>query len=146
MNQEIKLDAFKKRIITLLVRSGLTDLPKSPQDRQILFKSAILNMKPGEKLSESQVNEALGFWLANVAGLSALDHVSLRRALVDWGYLERSSDGTTYVLSDSGPQGWSFDPAIDDLDLETELEIAREEIEARKRAYLANVKEKRDKK
>lgn len=136
MTQEITLESFKKRIVTLLVRSGLTDLPKSPQDRQILFKSAVLKITPGKGMSESDVNEKLSHWLKNIANLPGYDHVSLRRALVDNGYFGRSSDGVNYERA-SGPAGWVFDPAIDGIDLETLLEEAREEIEERKRAYLA---------
>jgi hypothetical protein len=137
MTQHITLEDFKKRIVTLLLRSGLTDLPKSMQDRQILFKSAVLKMKAGEQMSESEVNEKLSSWLHNMTTLKTYDHVALRRALVDHGYLERSSDGAAYQLSLGGPRSWSFDSAVDDIDLESLLEEARQEIEARKQAFLA---------
>lgn len=142
MDEHISMKDFNNRIVTLLVRSGLTDLPKSLQDRQILFKSATLKMKQGEQMSESEVNEKLSSWLKNMTNLRAYDHVTLRRALVDHGFLERSSDGATYQLSPSGPQTWTFDPAIDEIDLESLLQAARDEIEERKRAYLAKAKKK----
>jgi hypothetical protein len=136
MSEPITLEDFKKRIVTLLLRSGLTDLPKGEQDRQILFKSATLQMKRGEPMSESEVNEHLSRWLQELTSLKFLDHIALRRALVDYGYLERSNDGSAYQLSPDGPRQWSFDPAIDEVDLETLLVEARQEIEARKQAYL----------
>lgn len=127
---------FRKRIVTLLVRSGLTDLPKSEKDRQILFKSAAIGFKLGVEMTEGEVNEVLGYWSTHIAGLRNYDYISLRRALVDYGYLERSSDGTSYVRSASGPGGWAFEVGIDEIDLETMLAAAREEIEARKRAFM----------
>lgn len=140
MTVQINLEAFKKRIVTLLLRSGLTDLPKSAQDQQILCKSATLKMRKNEQMSEAEVNEKLSDWLQKVANLHTYDHVTLRRALVDYGYLNRSSDGATYMLSPSGPSGFEFETGIDDIDLEAVLEAAREEMEARKRAYMENKK------
>ena len=127
---------FRKRIVTLLVRSGLTDLPKSEKDRQILFKSAAIGFKSGVEMTEGEVNEVLGYWSTHIAGLRNYDYISLRRALVDYGYLERSSDGASYVRSPLGPGGWAFEASIDEIDLETMLAAAREEIEARKRAFM----------
>ena len=94
------------------------------------------------EMTEGEVNELLGYWSTHVAGLINYDYISLRRALVDYGYLERSSDGGTYVLSPSGPGNWEFEAAIDEIDLEATLETAKEEIEARKRAYLEKAKGK----
>ena len=142
MAEKITEKDFRNRIVTLLVRSGLTDLPKSERDRQILFKSATLRFSPEVEMTEGEVNEQLGYWSTHVAGLINYDYISLRRALVDYGYLERSSDGGTYVLSPSGPGNWEFEAAIDEIDLEATLETAKEEIEARKRAYLEKAKGK----
>jgi len=143
MAEQITEVDFNKRIVTLLLRSGLTDLPKSERDRQILFKSATLRFNPGVEMTEGEVNELLGYWSTHIAGLRGYDYISLRRALVDYGYLERSSDGATYMLSASGPTNWEFDARIDEIDLETTLERAREEIEARKRAYMEKAKKKK---
>lgn len=142
MAERILEKDFVNRIVTLLVRSGLTDLPKSERDRQILFKSATLKFTPGVELTEGKVNELLGYWSAHIAGLTNYDYISLRRALVDYGYLERSSDGATYMLSSTGPGNWEFEAAIDEIDLEATLETARQEIEAKKRAYLEKAKKK----
>ena len=140
MTEVITEADFRKRIVTLLVRSGLTDLPKGERDRQILFKSAAIGFKPGMEMTEGEVNEVLGYWSIHIAGLRNYDYISLRRALVDNGYLERRSDGTSYVRSASGPAGWAFEAGIDEIDLEAMLAAAREEIEARKRAFMEKKK------
>jgi len=85
MNELITRDEFTERIVKLLLRSGLTDLPKNTRDQQVLLKSAVLHLGQPAMLSEREVNEKLIDWLHNIAGLEAFDHVTLRRALVDAG-------------------------------------------------------------
>jgi hypothetical protein len=136
MNQLITCDEFTKRIVKLLVRSNLTDLPKSALDQQVLFKSVMLYLGQTDKMSEKEVNAKLIAWIQDVARMQAFDHVTLRRALVDAGYLTRSSDGATYQISPFNPRAWQFEAAIEHLDVLDVLNTAREEMAQRKRAYL----------
>lgn len=136
MNQLITCDEFTKRIVKLLLRSNLTDLPKSAMDRQVLFKSVMLHLGQTGEMNEKEVNAKLIAWIKDVARMQAFDHVTLRRALVDAGYLTRSSDGATYQISPSNPRAWQFEAAIDHLDVLDVLDAAREEMAQRKRAYL----------
>lgn len=145
MSQLITRDEFTKRIIKLLLRSGLTDLPRRARDQHVLLKSAMLHWGQTETLSETEVNEKLIDWVKNIARLQAFDHVTLRRALVDAGYLTRSSDGATYQICPAGPSAWQFEAAIDHVDVLDVLETAREEMAQRKRAYLDKArKQKRE--
>jgi DNA-binding IclR family transcriptional regulator len=89
-----------------------------------------------DKMSEKEVNAKLIAWIQDVARMQAFDHVTLRRALVDAGYLTRSSDGATYQISPFNPRAWQFEAAIEHLDVLDVLNTAREEMAQRKRAYL----------
>ena len=46
---------------------------------------------------EREVNDVLSAWLASVR--AAIDHVTLRRRMVDLGFLKRTRDGSRYYLN-----------------------------------------------
>lgn len=142
-NQLITRDEFTKQIVKLLLRSGLTGFPKSARDQHVLLKSAMLHLGQTGEMSEKEVNKRLIDWVENIARIKAFDHVTLRRALVDAGYLTRSSDGATYKIPPSGPRAWQFEEAIDHIDVLEVLNAAREEMAQRKRAYLEKAKNKK---
>lgn len=137
--QTIQKDAFIKRFSELCLRSGLSGLPKDELDQHILFKSAAIAFKAGGPFSELDVNEKLGYWVSRISQLKGLDYITLRRNLVDNAYLMRSKDGSSYTLG-TGPAQLTFDPKIDQIDLEGVLAAAREEIARRKREYLEKTK------
>lgn len=78
----------------------------------------------------------VGEWTATVADGKAPDHATLRRGLIDCGFLTRSSDGASYDMDLAGPRLWQFEPAVDEADVPALLAAAREEAERRRRAYL----------
>lgn len=66
--------------------------PMTASERHaLLLHVAERALRPGEDLSEAQVNERLRVFTD--------DHVTLRRYLVDAGILERTRSGTSYALS-----------------------------------------------
>jgi len=89
--------------------------------------------------SEGEVNERLKDWV-RVCQTQGLDHVMMRRALVDHSYLTRSSDGASYELSPEGPRRYGFEAAVEAVDVEGVLKEAREEIERKKRDYMERSK------
>jgi hypothetical protein len=139
-NQPVTEQVFLKRLVNLCLRSGMTGFPKDELDQHILLKSAALTFEPGATYTEAEVNERLKIWIDQIAGLPGNDHGTLRRALIDHGYLERDKIGSSYQLSPSGPRTVQFDPAIDKIDPRQALDDARQEIEERKRAYLEKTK------
>lgn len=144
-NQAITRDEFKKRIVKLLLRSGLTDFPKNVKDQYVLLKSAMLVLRPkAGEMTEKEVNEGLRVWVDNVGQIEAIDHVTLRRALVDTGFLSRSDNGAVYQVSPSGPRLWQFETAVDQVDVLDVLNAAREEMAARKRAYLEKAQKQKN--
>ena len=143
-NQTITRDEFEKRIVKLLLRSGLTDFPKNAKDQHVLLKSAMLGMAQSGEMTEKEVNEALRDWVENVAQIEAIDHVTLRRALADTGFLSRSNNGAVYQVSPSGPRLWQFETAVDQVNVPDVLNAARKEIAARKRAYLEKAQKQKN--
>ncbi len=119
---------------TALVLSG-KELPKKELDRHILYISAILKLEPGHPYSEKDINEALQAWVIQFGRGFGLDHVTLRRYLVDEKYLSRDPVGGTYELSASGSP-YTFDPAIKELDLAELVAAARQARELKKQQYL----------
>ena len=67
--------------------------------------------------------------------MKMMDHSTLRRWLVDSGYLTRSSDGSRYQAA-PGSRAQLFDPSVDQVDMPQVLQSAREAIEQRKKAFL----------
>lgn len=135
-HQPVTKEYFIKRLADLCLKSGLLDFPKDVTDQHILLKSAVLMVgKPGSSFSEKQINEKLELWFLEIGQIKFLDPVTIRRTLVDTGYLTRSKDGASYQVSQSGPRTILMDEAIDQLDVPQVISTAREEIARRKREY-----------
>jgi 4a-hydroxytetrahydrobiopterin dehydratase len=75
-------------------------LPRRRRDQWILLFSASCTL-PSGPLDEKSLNEMLKAWLAGLGPRVDVNHVSLRRALVDDGFLERTPDGARYARSRS---------------------------------------------
>jgi len=89
---------------------------------------------PQERFSESQLNEKLGQWGARFGVNFGLDHVTLRRYLIDEGYLQRDAAGTFYQLAPS--RTYTFEPALVSLDLDELIASAEREREERKKKFM----------
>ena len=140
-DRSITLEYFSKRLADLCIKSGLQDLPKDVTDQHILLKSAILMVgQPGSSFSEKEVNERLELWFLEVGQIKFLDPVTMRRTLVDRGYLTRSKDGSSYQISHPGSSTVLFDEEIERLDVAQVIATAREEIARRKREYMEKSK------
>jgi hypothetical protein len=135
-NNLMDREAFLKRLLTLCLKSGLTDFPKGIRDQHILLKSAIMGLDPSRTFSEKEINDHLKTWLVRVCQIKVIDQVIMRRFLIDAGYLTRTKDGATYQVSASGPHNRYFDKSVEQIDIQVEIERAREEFERKKRDYL----------
>jgi hypothetical protein len=128
----ITAEYFQKRLARLCLTGGVTALPRSTQDRQVLFKSMQLMFRPAVEYSEREVTELLERWLAQVAPNLECDAVTLRRFLVDHGYLLRPADGSRYTTgSDEG----RFEAGVDHLDPAEIIARAQAQGKARKAAF-----------
>jgi hypothetical protein len=124
---------FRSRFTALIL--GGRDFPKKQLDRHVLYISALLGLAASTTYSEGELKTILGQW-SNLFGEDfGLDHVTLRRYLVDEGYLKRDSDGTSYRLSPSHAS-FTFDEAILAVDLVEIIEEARAERARKKQQYM----------
>jgi len=119
---------------------GLAGIPKDQNDQHILLKSAVMSIRTNKPLTEKELNDRLQTWLDLVGAGKNLDRVSLRRWLVDSGYLTRDGLGSQYEIALPEPHPGLFEPAIEQLDTAAILQVAREEMERKKQAYLQKAK------
>jgi len=85
--------------------------------------------------TEDELNECLAKWLSQVGRTVEIDHVSLRRYLVDAGYLTRDPAGRSYRVDPEETAGL-FETGIEEISPVAVVEEAYRDAEARKRAYL----------
>lgn len=134
--RQITKDHFTKRLVDLCVRSGLSGFPKDDIDQHILLKSAVLTLDQSGTYTEKEINAKLQHWINQVTQLKGIDHGTLRRWLIDAGYITRSKDGSSYRVSPSGTRAYLFEAAIEEIDVAEVIQSGREEIERRKREYM----------
>lgn len=130
----VSQDYFKKRLVELCLRSGLSDFPKNFLDRQIFMKSVALFLDNTKIYSENEINETLGQWF-NICRIQHLDHITLRRMLVDAGYLTRERDGSCYQVSPSSSKQNIFAEDIEEIDVIDVIQSGEAEIIRRKMEY-----------
>lgn len=95
ISREMALRALKR----LLANGLLTALPKRPADQELLVALAASQFEAGRSLVEREVNERLIAWLEAISEPHGIDHVTLRRMLVDSRMLIRTTSGSTYQLN-----------------------------------------------
>jgi hypothetical protein len=130
---QLEASQFKSRFVSLII--GGQGFPKKHLDRHILFISATLGLEPQRQYTEGELNDELRAWTARFGDSVHLDHVTLRRFLVDEGYLGRDSAGKSYELTTTD-WPYTFDPSIKTLDLEALVNEARAARELKKQQYL----------
>jgi hypothetical protein len=116
---------FRRRLIALLTGGVGPGLPRKRRDRHILLRSMILCFDPAGRYSEREVGAVLRDWLTLAGPRVELDHVSLRRSLVDEGYLVRDTAGAAYEIRRDGRAGISFAAGVDELDVAAILRAAQ---------------------
>jgi hypothetical protein len=127
---------FTKRLGDLCLRSGLSGLPRDDVSRHVLYTSMVAALPVDTPLDQAVVDARLARWI-ETSGLRELDHVTLRRYLVDAGYLCRRADGSSYRVVADPPGRPCWEAGVADIDLEAVLRARREEVARRKAAYLA---------
>ena len=85
------------RALRRMLKAGPIDsFPKRHYDLTVLLALSSARFEPGRAYREDEVNERLIAWLEPFALPSAIDHVTLRRVLVDEQFLQRNASGTGY--------------------------------------------------
>jgi len=128
----IALEEFVERLCRLGSDRGPRGFPRRSRDREILMKSIVLGLDAERVYSEPQINAQLQAWSRDVAPAIAVDHVTLRRLLVDHGHLERTADGRAYRVGFPA-RAVAFALAVYDLDPRAIAAAYREQQSARPR-------------
>ena len=129
--QTITAAEFRERLAAIC-RGPNAVFPRRSRDRHIIYRSIIQVMNDKE-YSEQALNSALLRWISDVAPGMDIDHVTLRRYLVDEGYLDRSPGGATYRIRANGRGAAEFDTGIERIDPIAVINEAREQAEVRKK-------------
>jgi hypothetical protein len=120
--------AGTQRMAALAVRHGLSlgvMRSAAPGDFAVMLVAASQAFASHEVYSERSVNERLSAWLADAGAMLAIDHVELRRWLVDTGVLMRDGYGRAYSLgTPSSPIG-ALMAALGTIDLAAVARAAR---------------------
>ena len=128
------------RFQKLSVKRGLTPgalLDANPQDFDILLLSIRRRFSAGDGYTERSVNELLKIWLAGPGGMLDVDHVELRRWLVDLQILSRDVYGQAYSLAPIPAQLQSLDALLAAVDFASEFAKANEQESQRRAARKA---------
>lgn len=95
----------------MLANGPLTGVPKRPADEALLVQLTAARFEPGRDYSEAEVNEVLVAWLETFCEPYGIDHVTMRRMLVDARLLVRDKSGAAYRVDDSKIERLPFEPA-----------------------------------
>ena len=85
----------------LLANGRLTAMPRRPADQELVARLAAARFEQGRDYREAEVNERLVAWLEDLSEPFGVDHVTLRRLLVDSRLLVRTSTGSTYRVNET---------------------------------------------
>lgn len=112
----------------LLANGPLTAVPKRLSDQQLLVTLAAAKFEAQKTYRESEVNEILKAWIHTFCEPHGIDHVTLRRLLVDARLLSRTASGSTYRINRE-----RFGEAVTTIEPAKVLSEIRSERESRKR-------------
>lgn len=140
MSERITTEEFEKRLVTLCRFSGLSGFPRKRRDRHILLKSVTLTLDRTNEYTENEINELLLCWLKEVGSFLVLNHIELRRLLIDNEYLGRGKDGSRYWVAVSSRRQMEFDAEIENVDVRAVMNNGIETRLEKKRQYLSRKK------
>jgi hypothetical protein len=123
-------DKANRALKRMLANGPLTAVPKRPADQQLLVALAAARFDPHSGYLEREVNERLRTWLETISEPFGVDHVTLRRLLVDSRLLTRTSSGSMYRLN---PERIREVEAVQEINPADVLAEIRSERDQRKR-------------
>jgi hypothetical protein len=127
-------EQFRERFAALYF-SG-QDLPKKPLDRDLVLLSTVLGLQPGRTYSEHELNGELQKWVIQFGRRYSVDHVTLRRYLIDERFIVRDNAGLAYQLAEREQMPMTFDPSLENIDLVALIDEAKAARELKKQQYL----------
>ena len=123
-------DDPRRALKRMLANGPMTALPKRPADQELLARLAAARFDAGKIYGEGEVNDTLEAWLDSFTEPYGIDHVTLRRLLVDLRLLVRTRSGSSYEVNREARQALEL---FRDIDPAAVLVRVREEREARKK-------------
>ena len=128
------LDAGQRALRRLLANGRLTMLPKHPADQLLVATLAASRIEAGKAFTEQEVNDRLIEFLEGISEPFGIDHVTLRRLLVDSRLIVRTTTGSTYLVN---PAKAAEINAVSEIDPAQVVAEVAEERERRKRQHAA---------
>lgn len=130
----IEHDALVARLRRQFNGGALRRLPRNPEDAELFMALALLGLHADAAYEESDINLHLIGWLNGIAAEDRPDYVTLRRYLVDSGFLRRSSDGVIYRAQFERVDAL-LSPEAKPVDLRQILEAVEAERSERRQAF-----------
>ena len=96
MAKPLTYDEVKGVFRRIFNGSEMRRLPKSRKDTEAVLGLAASSLDPRETYSEHELNIALSEWMAGFVDPATMDHVTLRRCMVDIFMLLRDPHGKSY--------------------------------------------------
>ena len=129
MSQIISKEDYQSRFAVWCGRDKeFSSLPSKRKDRWILFHAFMRTLSGDGPWTEKQINEAIRDWLAGPGRCLHVDHVWIRRELIDGGFLARDAAGTEYQRADRFRRQFDFAPAVEAIDLDALIEQERQRV------------------
>ena len=132
-SESMAADKTRTALKRMLANGPLTGLPVRRGDLELLLALAAPLFTAGRTYSEAEVNDVLRDWLATFCAPFGIDHVTLRRCMVDAGILQRDRSGSSYRIDPA-----RIDPAHASVDLAQLLAEVAADRATRKRAHAAS--------
>ena len=131
--QTISASQFEERLAALCLGGAGTAFPRRTRDRHILYRSIIHGLDHARKYSETELNDALQQWRLDIGTCLDIDHVTLRRYLIDERYISRDANGNAYQVNPAGNAAIEFEPSIAAIDPFMVIQAAKDRVAERKR-------------
>ena len=125
-------DAVETALRRILRSGSLEAFPTHSRDLDVVLAVAAVTLMRRRPYNEQEINAALVDWLESVHGW--IDHVTLRRRMVDLGFLKRTVNGSRYFMNYGRVVEVLGDPAVE-LDAGAIVRGVLREREERKRMY-----------
>jgi len=125
MNAGDRVERARRDLKRLLANGRLIAMPKRPSDQELVAVLAASRFDPQKSYSEAAVNEQLAGWLVSISEEFGIDHVSLRRLLVDLRLLVRTSSGSAYRVNEAKAADLDAVRALDPAAVADEIQAER---------------------
>ena len=121
-------------VLRRLFKGGvIARIPRDRRDAKIFLALAASSFDPRVVYSETAVNEHLLEWMEDITSPASMDHVTVRRYLVDFYLLLRDASGSSYKANQT-VIGKIIEPEARSIHPRYILETVQREKEQRKHA------------